>query len=77
MNSIGQSGLYAVNQAQFTAATSAQTIASSIVEPAQAESSAVTEALVNLTLAEVQSQAGAKLIKTADEMVGTLIDVTV
>jgi hypothetical protein len=37
----------------------------------------VTESLVALNVAEVQAQASAKVIDTADEVLGTLIDVSV
>jgi hypothetical protein len=37
----------------------------------------LTESIVNLRVAEVQAQASAKIIKSADENLGTLIDVRV
>ncbi len=41
------------------------------------DSATITEAAVGLTVAELQSAAGVKVIKTADEMLGTLIDTEV
>jgi len=37
----------------------------------------VTAEVINMKLAEVQAQASARVITTADEMVGSLIDVSV
>lgn len=37
----------------------------------------LTEAIVDLKVAEYQGKASAEVIKTADEMLGTLIDVSV
>mgnify|MGYP006935359030 CR=1 FL=1 len=37
----------------------------------------VTEELINMKMAEIQAKGAAKVITTADEMVGSLIDVTV
>ncbi|GGA88598.1 hypothetical protein GCM10011369_33430 [Neiella marina] len=83
MNSIHQSGLNIVNQAFYTAAESSQAIAEAVVEP-ESESSmsapgttSLTEAVVDLKKAEIMSLAGAKVIRTADEVVGTLIDTKV
>lgn len=43
----------------------------------QQDGESVTAELINMKVAEVQAKASAKVITTADEMIGTLIDVTV
>lgn len=89
MDSITQSGLASINSALSLANESANTIATSFTAPEQQpaeeavaatpeESQAtVTEAVVDLALAELQSKAGVKVLQTADEVVGTLIDTKV
>lgn len=37
----------------------------------------ITTEIINMKLAEIQAKASAKVISTADDMVGSLIDVTV
>jgi len=87
LNSAFSSGVYGLNQASQQITESSLSIAN---QPLQAQSSIienvnthsyvsgpVTTELINMKLAEVQAQASAKVITTADEMVGSLIDVTV
>ncbi|WP_220149689.1 hypothetical protein [Psychromonas sp. B3M02] len=47
------------------------------VNPHSYVSGPVTTELVNMKLAEIQAQSAAKVITTADDMVGSLIDVSV
>lgn len=88
MESITQSGLASINSAFTLANESAHTIASSFSEPENPVQDAslssidepqpsITEAVVNLTLADLQSKAGVKVLQTADEVLGTLIDTKV
>ncbi|MBW8191247.1 hypothetical protein K0504_09380 [Neiella marina] len=79
MNSIHQSGINLVNQAFYTASQSAQEIAEVVVEPETSElsSSNLIGPVVELKKAEILSLAGTKVIQTADDMVGTLIDTKV
>lgn len=91
MNSITQSGLSTINHAFDLANRSAHDIASSIAGPevdsaqaAETSSSSfdsnpptITESVVNLALAELQSKAGVKVLQTADAVLGTLIDTKV
>ena len=85
MDSITQSGLASINRAFFQANESAQVLASDLsAKPAVPDTvtpisynTPITEAMVNLALADVQSKAGVKLLQTADEVLGTLIDTKV
>lgn len=91
INSAFSSGVYGLNQASQQITESSERIAnqpmsseaeSQLVNPEGANpnnyvAGPVTTELVNMKLAEVQAQASTKVIKTADEMVGSLIDVTV
>ncbi len=45
--------------------------------PSQSQPVNLTEEVVNLRVAEVQAQASAQAIQTADETLGSLLDVTV
>ena len=47
------------------------------VEASAQQNTPVTESLINLRLAETQAQASAKVIETADNMLGSLIDTKV
>jgi hypothetical protein len=49
----------------------------STLKSAEQATSGLTPAIVNLKVAEVQAQASANVIKTADETLGTLLDVRV
>lgn len=88
MDSITQSGLASINSAFSLANESAHTIASSFFTPenpaldtsissVDEPQTTVTEAVVQLALAELQSKAGVKVLQTADEVLGTLIDTKV
>lgn len=89
MNSITQSGLASINSAFSLANQSAQTVAGSLTpteessatsnaaKVTQASEPTLTESLVDLSLAELQSKAGVKVLQTADEVLGTLIDTKV
>jgi flagellar hook protein FlgE len=83
-----QSGQRRVEQAASDLASSAFTAPPPTAQPARqnqvdssAEASAenrpdLTESLVALRVGQNEAQAGAKLVKTADEVLGTLIDTT-
>lgn len=85
------SGVAGFNKANERAAESAREINQQQITPVQgqpeiqqAESQApveasapITESLINLRLAENQAQASAKVIETADNMLGSLIDTKV
>lgn len=91
INSAFSSGIYGLNQASQQMTESSLSIADQTttnqietqqanpegVSPHSYTSGPVTTELVNMKLAEVQAQAATKVITTADEMVGSLIDVTV
>jgi flagellar hook-associated protein FlgK len=91
INSAFSSGMYGLNQASQQMTESSLSIADQTttnqietqqvnpegVNPHSYTSGPVTTELVNMKLAEVQAQAATKVITTADEMVGSLIDVTV
>lgn len=82
INSVFSSGLYGLNQASQQITESSEKIANQPVNSENTENSSydsqpVTAELINMKLAEIQAQASAKVITTADEMVGSLIDVSV
>ncbi len=83
INSAFSSGLYGLNQASQQITESSEKIANQPVNSENTEknssydSQPVTAELINMKLAEIQAQASAKVITTADEMVGSLIDVSV
>ncbi|MEJ6080379.1 hypothetical protein MT391_17875 [Vibrio sp. 1-Bac 57] len=82
INSAFSSGLYGLNQASQQITESSEKIANQPVNSENTENSSydsqpVTAELINMKLAEIQAQASAKVITTADEMVGSLIDVSV
>ncbi|WP_085299981.1 hypothetical protein [Cognaticolwellia mytili] len=60
------------NEVSEPATSSAVTQASAVNEP-----NGLTESIVNLRVAEVQAQSSAEVIQSADENLGTLIDVRV
>lgn len=61
------------------AEASAEPVASNTSSPLSVtnEPNGLTESIVNLRVAEVQAQASAEVIQSADENLGTLIDVRV
>ncbi|WDE11652.1 hypothetical protein [Thalassomonas haliotis] len=65
-----QQGSEAVNTAENT---TANTVTASATEAPRG----LTESIVNLKVAEVQARSSAEVIQTADETLGTLIDVRV
>ena len=71
-NSIGQTGFEGLRRGLLLAQDAASRIAQSSVNGNLDE---LTEALVDLKAAELQSKASAKVIESANEAVGTLIDV--
>ena len=83
INSAFSSGLYGLNQASQQITESSEKIANQPVNSENTEknssydSQPVTAELINMKLAEIQAQASAKVITTADEMVGSVIDVSV
>jgi len=80
-------GVAGFNQATETATEAARNIAQETTQPlesteapaqpTQAQNVNLTEEIVNLRVAEVQAQASAEVIQTADETLGTLLDVRV
>ena len=82
INSAFSSGLYGLNQASQQITESSEKIANQPVNSENTENSSydsqpVTAELINMKLAEIQAQASAKVITTADEMDVSLIDVSV
>lgn len=85
INSAFSSGLNGLNKASQQITESSERIANQAVNPENTEkntynsyaSGPVTAEVINMKLAEVQAQASVKVITTADEMVGSLIDVSV
>lgn len=85
VNSAFSSGLNGLNKASQQITESSERIANQVVNPENTEKSTynsypsgpVTTEMINMKLAEVQAQASAKVITTADDMVGSLIDVSV
>jgi flagellar hook protein FlgE len=64
-----------INQQQVTQAQPNEEVVE--VEASAQQNTPVTESLINLRLAETQAQASAKVIETADNMLGSLIDTKV
>jgi len=64
-----------INQQQVTQAQPNEEIAET--ETPVQQNTPITESLINLRLAETQAQASAKVIETADNMLGSLIDTKV
>ena len=64
-----------INQQQVTQAQPNEEVVE--VETSAQQNTPVTESLINLRLAETQAQASAKVIETADNMLGSLIDTKV
>lgn len=87
INNAFDAGVAGLQRADSSIAQSAQRIAEMNVEtsPSQKEAGAesarsvepvnLTEEVVNMKVQELQSQASASVIQTADDMVGTLIDI--
>lgn len=85
--SSGIQGLKAAEEKSTQAATSIaeHTIATEeakqqeepVAEPEKLNSDNLTESAVNLKVAEFQNSASAEVVKTADESLGTLLDVRV
>ncbi|MCG7533043.1 hypothetical protein MHM98_17065 [Psychrobium sp. MM17-31] len=85
------SGVAGFNKANERAAEAAREINQQQVTPVQGQpevqqaesqeavepNTPITESLINLRLAENQAQASAKVIETADNMLGSLIDTKV
>jgi len=85
INSAFYSGVNGLNNASQQISESSERIANQTMNPENTEkntynsyaSGPVTAEVINMKLAEVQAQASARVITTADEMVGSLIDVSV
>ena len=84
INSAFSSGVLGFNRASQQISESSERIAnqslpmdsgSAVLSDELTES--ITTEIINMKLAEVQAKASAKVISTADDMVGSLIDVTV
>ncbi|MGX5217767.1 MULTISPECIES: hypothetical protein [Pseudomonas] len=68
-------GLATVQSGQQRLERAAQTIASGAApDAAQAGSPEITDQLIELRVGQYHAQAGARLLETADEVLGTLID---
>lgn len=68
ISSITQSAVNGINQAQKMASEAANNIA---------HSTNITESIVQLEQAKTVNAANAQVLKTSNEMLGTLIDITV
>lgn len=71
INSIANSGIQGINEGLRQATDAANRIAQPQIDQGLEQ---FTEAAVDLKSAEQQVQASAQVVKTADELVGTLID---
>lgn len=69
-NSIGQVGLQGLRDSLERAQAAATRVASAGGDPAQ-----LTEAIVDLQAAKLQAGAAAKVVRAADDTLGTLLDV--
>lgn len=69
-NSIGQVGLQGLRDSLERAQAVATRVASAGGDPAQ-----LTEAIVDLQAAKLQAGAAAKVVRAADDTLGTLLDV--
>jgi hypothetical protein len=69
------SGIQTFLQAQQRVADSASRIASASISEAGPQS--LVEPLIDLRVAEQQAQAGAKIIEVEQNMIGSLLDITV
>ena len=74
INSAVNSGYLGIQRANQQVDTSSAEIASLATRPQSVD---LNKELVSLTQAEISGVASAKVVKTADEMMGTLIDVRV
>ncbi|WP_160060224.1 hypothetical protein [Psychromonas sp. L1A2] len=89
INSAFSSGVNGLNNASQKMTESSQRIANQTTQNTEQNvmpeaptahsyvSGPVTAEVINMKLAEIQAQASVKVITTADEMVGSLIDVSV
>ena len=84
INSALSSGISGFNKASQQISESSERIAnqslsigSDNVALSDQPAESITTEIVNMKLAEVQAKSSAKVISTADDMVGSLIDVTV
>ena len=74
INSAVNSGYLGLQRATQQVDASSSQIAQLSTKPEQVD---VTKELVNLQVAQQSGAASAKVVKTADEMMGTLIDIRV
>ncbi len=74
INSAVNSGYLGIQRANQQVDTGSAEIASLATRPQSVD---LNKELVSLTQAEISGAASAKVVKTADEMMGTLIDVRV
>ena len=74
INSAVNSGYLGIQRANQQVDTGSAEIASLATRPQSVD---LNKELVSLTQAEISGVASAKVVKTADEMMGTLIDVRV
>lgn len=78
INSAFSSGVYGVQKAFTSLDQHATTIArSSLDTDTQSGGESQTDALIGLKAAELQGKASAKVIDTADAMIGSLLDIRV
>ncbi len=78
INGAMNSGITGFQRASSQVDQSAAKLASAAATPTRAESTVnVTDELVSLKVAEQSGLANGEVIKTADEMMGTLIDIRV
>jgi hypothetical protein len=74
INSVAGTGLLAVQRGQESASSAASKIARAGTTAQDDATRAITEGIVEAKQAEHLVKAGAKVIKTADEMIGSLLD---
>lgn len=82
INSAFSSGVVGFQNASQQITESSERIANQTIRPEETEQSSrstvpITTEVINMKLAEVQAKASAKVITTADDMLGSLINVSV
>ncbi len=71
------SGVQAIQTASNQIEQSGQNIVRQTTDLASSAAPSLEESLVNQTVAQTYAQAGVKVVQTADEVLGTLLDISV
>lgn len=74
-NSISGAGLEGINRGYHMMAQAANRIAK--VSTSETPAADITQSVVELQRAEVQTQASAKVLKSENQVIGSLLDITV